>query len=81
MSSTSLDTHLCIPVHREAFTIKQNSLINGPTSRPSLRACIAFWAIPVFNLTPLWMTINGVRDLNACPGSRGGGGGVGNCHP
>ena len=28
----------------------------------------AFWAIPIFNCTPLWMTISGVQDLNACPG-------------
>ena len=28
----------------------------------------AFWAIPIFNCTPLWMTINGVQDLNACTG-------------
>ena len=28
----------------------------------------AFWAIPIFNFTPLWMTINGVQDLNACTG-------------
>ena len=56
-----------IPIHL-SVTIEQNSLINGPTSRPSLRACIAFWAIPIFNRTPLWMTINGVQDLNASPG-------------
>ena len=57
-----------IPAHRQAF-IRQNSLINGPTSRPSLRACIVFWAIPIFNRKPL-IHVNGVGE--------GGGGGIGN---
>ena len=50
-----------IPIHRQAFTIEQKSHINGPTSRPFLRACIVYWTIPIFNHTPLWMTINGVK--------------------
>ena len=45
------------------------------------------WAIPIiFNHTPLWMRINGVLELEVCPGGQGGGGGGGDvynyyCHP
>ena len=38
----SIDKHL-------SFTIEQNSHIDGPTSRPFLRARIVYWAIPIFN--------------------------------
>ena len=54
-----IDKHLSV-------TIEQNSLINGPTSGPSLRACIEY-CIGLLNRKPLWMTINGA----------GGGGGWG----
>ena len=37
------------------------------------RACCIYWAIPLFNYTPLQMAINGVRG-----GGGGGGGGIGN---
>ena len=69
-----IDKHLSV-------TIEQNSLINGPTSRPSLRACIAFWAI-YKPQTPMddnkwcrgWVGggdreyVPGNGHLNACPG-------------
>ena len=43
-----------------------------PTSRPSLRACIAFWAIPIFNRNPLWMTIDDVGGPRWVDGGEGG---------
>ena len=57
-----------IPVHRQAF------IMQLPLNRIHLSMVLpeghhtAFWAIPIFNCTPLWMTINGVQDLNACTG-------------
>ena len=37
---------------------------------------LGIWAIPIFNRTPLWMTINGVQGGG---GGGGGGGGIGIC--